>query len=628
MSSLIVGAAGHIDHGKTSLVRALTGDDPERLPEERRRGMTIDLGFAALTRNGRRFAFVDVPGHERFIKNMLAGAHGLDLVLFVVAADEGVMPQTVEHLAVCRLLGLTHGVIALTKRDLVTDEWLALVREDVARLVAGTFLADKPVVAVSAKTGDGLGDLLDALEAEAAKVGVRDATRPPRLPIDRVFVKRGFGVIVTGTLIAGTFHVGDEVGVEPGGLAARIRGLEVHGEARDAAQAGERAALNPAGLEVADLRRGQVVIPARRFQPTSLLDVRLELLPEAPRPLAHDDRVRLHHGTSEVMARVTLLDGVRELAPGGACFAQLRLESPVLALPDDRFIIRRYSPTTTIGGGRVLDAHPPRRRGRLRAAADFLAALDADPDRRRAAFVQRAGSSGLTLAELAGLTGDGDAALEAFARRTADAVHLPDARRLVAPDALRQLGQAVLAALAAAHRERPLHLDLPREDIRTRAARHAPPDVFQYVVGQLVQQGEIIADARTMRLATHQVRLSEDDRALKDRIEQVCRAAGLQPPTVEEIRRAADLTPAQAQAGVAALSAERRVVRVGDFLLHAEAAAALVAEIRRAKSSGEQLAVGDFKAMFNLPRKYAIPLLEWLDRIGVTRRCGDKRTVV
>ncbi|MCS7081073.1 MAG: selenocysteine-specific translation elongation factor [Chloracidobacterium sp.] len=626
--SLIVGTAGHIDHGKTALVRALTGVNTDRLPEEQRRGMTIDLGFAHLTRKGRRFAFIDVPGHERFIKNMLAGAHGLDLVLLVVAADEGVMPQTVEHLAICRLLGLTRGVVALTKRDLVTAEWLALVQEDVARLTADTFLADKPIVPVSAKTGEGVDDLLDALEVEAALVSVRDATRPPRLPIDRVFTKRGFGVVATGTLIAGTFRVGDEVGVEPGGLTARIRGIEVHGEAREVVRAGERAALNLGGLAVADLRRGQVIVPARCFQPTSLLDVRLELLPDAPQPLPQNARVRFHHGTSEGMARVTLLDGGRELPPGDACFAQLRLEAPILALPGDCFIVRRPSPPATIGGGRILDAHPPRRRGRLRAAADFLSRLDADPDHRRLAFVERAGANGLTLEELAGLTGDADAELEAFARRTVGCVYLTATRRLVSKGALDALAQTILDALAATHRERLLQPDLPREDIRNRVARNAPPEVFQYAVAQLVQRGNIIADARAMRLATHRVQLSEEETALKDRVERVCRAAGAQPPTIEEIGRATGLALAQAQASVAALLAEQRILRVADFLLHAEVAAEIVARVRQAKSPGEKVEVGDFKAMFNLPRKYAIPLLEWLDQIGVTRRYGDKRIVV
>ena len=625
--SIIVGTAGHIDHGKTALVRALTGTDPDRLPEERRRGMTIDLGFAALTRPGRRFAFVDVPGHERFIKNMLAGAHGLDLVLLVVAADEGVMPQTVEHVAICRLLGLARGVIALTKRDLVTDEWLTLVREDVARLVAGTFLATKPVVAVSAKTGAGLEDLLEALEAEAALVGGRDATRPPRLPIDRVFTKRGFGAVVTGTLIAGTFQTGDEVSVEPGGLTARIRGIEVHGEARHAARAGERAALNLATLKASDLWRGQVVAPAHRFQPTTLLDVRLELLADAPRPLPSNARVRLHHGASETMAGVTLLDGVRELAPGGACFAQLRLEAPALALPDDRFVIRSYSPPTTIGGGRVLDAHPPRRRGRLRAAGDFLAELAADPGRRRLAFVQRAGAGGLTLDELAGLTGDGDAELEAFARQAADCVYLAATRRLAARAALDALGRQICAALAAAHRERPLQPALPREDIRQRAARDVAPEVFQRVVTELVRQGTVVADERALRLATHRTQLSAAEAAQKERIERICRAAGWKPPTLSELSRAADLAPAQAQAGVAALLAERRLLRVADFYFHAEAAAELIARLRAVKPSGAELGVGDFKALFDVPRKYAIPLLEWLDQSGVTRRYGDRRVL-
>jgi len=626
--SIIVGTAGHIDHGKTSLVQALTGTNPDRLPEEQRRGMTIDLGFAHLNYRDWRFAFVDVPGHERFIKNMLAGAHGIDLVLLVIAADEGVMPQTVEHLSICQLLGLSHGVIALTKCDLVEPDWLALIRDDVARFTQGTFLAGKPVVAVSAHTGAGCEALLQALAGEAAAVRPHAVARPPRLPIDRIFTRPGFGTVVTGTLISGTFAVGEEVSIEPGGLVTRIRGLEVHGVARREAHAGERVALNLAALEVGDLRRGNVVTPPQRFRPTSQLDVQLELLATAPSPLMDDARVRLHHGTSEVMARVTLLDGLRELTPGNICFAQLRLESPILALPDDRFILRRYSPATTIGGGRILDAHPPRRRGRLRQTDDILKQLAAGGDRRRTAFVLRAGTSGLTLAELAGLTGDSDAELEAFARRTSDCVFLAPARRLVAQAALDQICQAITATLEMLHQERPRQLNLPREEIRQRTAHDLPTEVFQHAVAQLIQEQRIVADARVMRLAGHQVHLSATDTVLKQHVEQVCRQAGWHLLTLPDLCRLTNRPATHVLADVQLLIAEGRLVRVGDFFLHTETAAELVARLRQAKTAGETLDVGTFKALFDLPRKYAIPLLEWLDQTGVTRRYGNTRFMV
>jgi selenocysteine-specific elongation factor len=623
--SVIIGTAGHIDHGKTSLVQALTGTNPDRLPEEQRRGMTIDLGFAHLNYRDWRFAFVDVPGHERFIKNMLAGAHGIDLVLLVIAADEGVLPQTVEHLAICQLLGLSHGVIALTKCDLVEPDWLALIRDDVTRFTQGTFLAGKPVVAVSARTGAGCEALLQALAGEAATVRPHAVARPPRLPIDRIFTRPGFGTVVTGTLISGTFAVGEEVSIEPGGLVTRIRGLEVHGVARKEVRAGERVALNLASLEVGDLRRGDVVTPLHRFHPTSRLDVQLELLATAPSPLTDDARVRLHHGTSEVMARVTLLDGRRELPPGNVGFAQLRLEAPLLALPDDRFILRRYSPATTIGGGKVLDAHPPRRRGRWRQTDELLKQLAAGGDWRRTAFIFRAGASGLTLAELAGLTGDSDAELEAFARRTPDCVFPGSARRLVAQTALDQLCQNITMTLEMLHRERPRQPDLPREEIRQRTAHDLPAEVFQQAVAQLVREQRVFADARTMRLASHQIQLSAADTALKQTVEQLCRQAGWHMPTLPDLCRLTSRPEGHVLADVQLLLTEGRLVRVGDFLLHAEAASELLARLRQAKTKGETLDVGAFKVLFDLPRKYAIPLLEWLDQTGVTRRYGNTR---
>ncbi|MGQ9896303.1 MAG: selenocysteine-specific translation elongation factor [Acidobacteriota bacterium] len=626
--SIIIGTAGHIDHGKTALVHALTGVNPDRLPEEQRRGMTIDLGFAHLTYRGRQFAFVDVPGHERFIKNMLAGAHGIDIVLLVIAADEGVMPQTIEHLAICQLLGLSHGVIALTKCDLVEPDWLTLVQDEVTHLTQGTFLARKPIVAVSARTGIGCDTLLKVLAREAAAVPPRVANRPPRLPIDRVFSRRGFGTVVTGTLIAGEFTVGDEISIEPGSLVTRIRRLEVHGLERKTAHAGERVAINLASLEVSDLRRGQVVTPAHRFHPTSWLDVQLELLATAPGPLSDDARIRLHHGTSEILARVTLLDGQHELAPGQSGFVQLRLESPILALPDDHFILRRYSPATTIGGGRVLDPCPPRRRGYRRQTDGFLKKLVAGGDVRRTAFVWRAGASGLTIPELARLTGDSDSELEAFAQHNTDCIDLQPSRRLVAKVALDQLCQDILTTLTDLHRERPRQPDLPREEIRQRTARDFPAEVFQQAVAQLVHQQHILADAHVMRLAGHQVRLSAADTALKKTVEQICHAAGWHMPTLADLCRLTNRPADQVLTDIHLLLAEQRLVQVGNFFLHAETAVALLARLQQAKTKGETLDVGTFKALFDLPRKHAIPLLEWLDQTGVTRRYRNTRLIV
>src|SRR5437764_3363264 len=408
MRSVIVGTAGHIDHGKTALVRALTGVDADRLPEEKRRGITIDLGFAELKLGEDvRVGFVDVPGHERFVKNMLAGAHGIDAVALVIAADEGVMPQTREHFEIVRLLGVRTGLVVLTKIDLVDEELLALVRAEVAELVADSFLASAPVVAVSARTGAGLDELRTKLRATALRVPARSDELVARLPVDRAFTMRGFGAVVTGTLVAGELSVGEELELLPACVRVRVRGLQVHGRTVERAQAGQRTAVNLGGVEAAAIERGMVLAPAARLRPTQIVDAQIEMLKDAPRPLRSRARVRVHLGAAEVLARVQVLADGGEIAPGTDGFAQLRFEAPVVALPDERFIIRSYSPARTIAGGRVLDAFAVKHRGREReqARARLQLLAEAEPARRPASFVASSGEQGLRRADLAARTG-------------------------------------------------------------------------------------------------------------------------------------------------------------------------------------------------------------------------------
>ncbi|MGH9936097.1 MAG: selenocysteine-specific translation elongation factor, partial [Blastocatellia bacterium] len=406
MKRIIVGTAGHIDHGKTSLVKALTGVDADRLKEEKERGITIDIGFADLTVGDVHFGFIDVPGHERFVKNMLAGAHGIDLVMLVVAADESVMPQTREHFDICRLLEVKSGLVVITKADLVDEEFLELVEDEVAGFVAGSFLEGAPVLRVSSRTGEGVDELKKTLGQLAAKARERDDRAVARLPIDRAFTIKGFGTVVTGTLIAGRIRAGDELDLLPSGSSrgsspvnrrARARGLQVHGKSTQEALAGERAAVNLQGIDLSEVERGQTLAPAGRLHVSSMLDARLQLLESAPRSLRARARVRLHIGAAEVLARVVLL-GQSELAPGAACFAQLRLETPTLALPGDHFIVRGYSPVITIGGGVVFDALPRKRRLREAAqAASWLEKLGAaDEIERIALLVEMAGERGMS----------------------------------------------------------------------------------------------------------------------------------------------------------------------------------------------------------------------------------------
>ncbi|HMX27806.1 MAG TPA: selenocysteine-specific translation elongation factor, partial [Blastocatellia bacterium] len=485
MKRIIVGTAGHIDHGKTSLVRALTGVDADRLKEEKERGITIDIGFADLTVGDVHFGFVDVPGHERFVKNMLAGAHGMDLVMLTVAADEGVMPQTREHFDICRLLEIKAGLIVLTKIDMVDAEFADLVEADVADYVAGSFLESAPILRVSSRTGEGIDELKKALAALAKKVEARDERAVARLPVDRVFTIKGFGTVVTGTLVAGRIALGDELELLPSAnRRARVRGLQVHGHVTQEAKAGERTAVNLQGIELDEVARGQALAPAGRLVAASMLDVKLRLLKSAPRPLRTRSRVRLHIGTAEALARVVLL-GQSELAPGADCFAQLRLESPVPALPKDHFIVRSYSPMVTIGGGVIVDALP--RKHRVREGAQAAAQLEklaaADDVEQIALLAEMAGEQGMSFTALAARSGLPDDAI----KRAADS--LTKSRRLAAVTAnpllllartqFDELAKQTRALLKAFHSRAPLESGMPREELREKIFSQLPPEIFR-----------------------------------------------------------------------------------------------------------------------------------------------------
>ncbi len=634
MKNIIVGTAGHIDHGKTSLVKALTGIDADRLKEEKQRGITIDIGFANLTTDDCRFGFVDVPGHERFIKNMLAGAHGLDLVMLVIAADEGVMPQTREHLDICRLLKIPTGFTVLTKADLVEPDWLELVTGDVEEFLDGSFLEGKPIIPVSVKSGAGLPEVLKALNEAAAGATEKKTDLPPRLPVDRVFTVRGFGTVVTGTMIAGTFRTGDEVEILPAERRSRVRGIEAHGSTLDVAVAGQRAALNLAGLETSDIERGQVVVPAGRFEATSMLDVRLELLSSAEKPLKDRARVRLHHGTSEVMARAALLGGGDHLVPGESGFAQLRLETPVLALPGDRFILRSYSPQMTIAGGAVLDAHPVRHRKSDTRIINFLNELEAaSASDRLAAFVERADQPGATFAELARLTGAGDSDIEKLVEglKKAGKVVVLDAvspKRVIRQAAFVAVQERIKRFLHNFHSRQPMRPGAPREEVRESLGARLPVEVFRAAVEAAVAEKRVVADGEVLRLASFRPEAAGEAAALKTKLENAFKTAGLTALTAAEVYELLKVKEAQAKPVVFLLINEKRLVRAGDFILHAEVVETLVADIRALKATNPTLDVAVFKEKFGLSRKYAIPILEYLDGERITRRVGNAREIM
>jgi selenocysteine-specific elongation factor len=642
MRSVIVGTAGHIDHGKTALVRALTGVDADRLPEEKRRGITIDLGFAELDLGDVRVGFVDVPGHERFVKNMLAGAHGIDLVALVIAADEGVMPQTREHFDICRLLGVRAGLVVVTKTDTVDSELLELVRAEADELVAGSFLEDAPVVAVSSRTGEGIEELKSKLREAALAVPARDSDAVTRLPVDRSFTMRGFGAVVTGTLVAGEIAEGQELELLPAGARVRVRGLQVHGAAVKAATAGQRTAVNLGGVEAASVVRGMVLAPAGRLSATQIVDARVSVLNDAPRALKTRQRVRVHHGTAEVLARVVVLEAAGqpgEIAPGASGLVQLRLESPVVALPGDRFILRTYSPQRTVAGGEVLDAHAPKHRGRERASArERLASLDgATASARLAYFVASAGERGLRKAEAAARTGWRDDVLDAaIASARADGAMVEAEGVLVAREVFEQLLRAAVEEVEAHHGREPLSRGLARETLRERVFARAAPELFRAVLQRAEADGLLVAERELVRASGHSLDLSPADAALRERLEAVYREAALEAPTLEEAF-------ARADAGASSRREHLRkilqllidagaLVRVReDLFFHRDALSRLVAALRdyAARHEPERLIdVAAFKELSGVSRKYAIPLLEYFDRERVTRRAGDKRVIL
>jgi len=645
MKSVIVGTAGHIDHGKSALVRALTGTDPDRLKEEKARGITIDLGFAHTAIEGINFAFVDVPGHERFVKNMLAGVGGIDLVVLVVAADESVMPQTREHFAICRLLHVPAGFVALTKSDLVDADTLELVRLEVRDLVAGSFLDDAPMVPVSSRTGEGLDAFRHALVDVSRRASARASDGVARLPIDRVFTMKGFGTVVTGTLTSGRVSTDAELTIAPGSRRVKVRGVQVHGERRPEAIAGQRTAVNLGGVEVQDIDRGQALVTPGAFDDTRLADTVLDLLPDA-RPLKHGARVRFHQGTAEILGRVALIGpldasgGLPAIAPGGRAFVRLRLERPAVLARGDRYIVRAYSPAVTIGGGVILDAHPPHRAIRTPSSLERVRRLAFDPasvDREKAelsaaaVMVDEAGAAGLPVASLVTRVGvnpgEVDARIAAL-RSSGGAMRAGEV--LVSPAIVADVRTRVVAALGEHHRAQPLSEGIPREELRELVFARGHADIFELALADLTAAESIVARDR-VALATHRVALSPEETRARDAIERAYRDAALTPPDPASLAADTGVPAATIDRIVKLLQRQKVLVRVDTLIFHDEALKRLKAEVAALKTSAganARLDVAMFKERFGVTRKFAIPLLEYLDRERVTRRMGDARVVL
>jgi selenocysteine-specific elongation factor len=623
--SIVIGTAGHIDHGKSALVRALTGTDPDRLKEERERGITIDLGFAHLQLDDVNLAFVDVPGHERFVRNMLAGAGGIDVVMLVVAADESVMPQTREHFQICRLLQVASGLIVLTKSDLADKDMSDLATLEVRELVAGSFLEHAPIVRVSSRTGEGLDALRAQLVNVATAVSERDPSGPARLPIDRVFSIKGFGTVVTGTLVSGALREEQELVVlraRGDAITVKVRGLQVHGQKQMTAEAGRRVAVNLGGVDVEDLTRGDTLCARAALEPTRAIDVRLELLPDV-RPLGSGRRVRFHQGTTELLGRVSLArDG----------YARLRLESPAVVTRGDRFVLRAYSPLATIGGGVVLDPHPPRGPVRTPAAIARFARLDpllAPDDRTVETFVEDRAEAGLHTRLLISRAGLTQTSAEEVAERivkSTKATQIGDL--LVSTRSLAQLAERLVAEIDAHHAAHPLADGMPREEARERLFRRTAPIVFDAVVDRLVAAGTLVARERLAR-AGRQVSLSAEEARVQDILERVYRDAQLTPPDATAVVEAAGAPRVLVERMLSLLVRNRRLVKIESLLFHTSALETLKDDVRSMKDAGTaRVDVASFKERYGVTRKYAIPLLEYLDRERVTRRVGDARVVL
>jgi selenocysteine-specific elongation factor len=625
MHPVVIGTAGHIDHGKTALVRRLTGIDTDRLKEERERGISIDLGFAHLALpSGRGVAIIDVPGHERFVKNMLAGATGIDVVILVVAADEGVMPQTREHFAIVELLDVRRGVVALTKSDLVSPELLAAAREEITSLLQKTPLAGAPIVPVSSVTGAGVPELLSALDRAVASLPERDASGPPRLPVDRVFSIDGIGTVVTGTLWSGSIRAGDALELLPSGVPVRVRQVEVHDQPTPEAVAGQRTAVALHGVSRQDVARGAWLVAPDRFRAGQVLDVRLRHLPSADRELEDRVRVRVHLGASEALARVVLLEG-GPLAPGGAALTQLRLEEPVVAIPGDRLVIRAYSPSATIAGAVVLDTHAERR-----------ARIDPKTRRRLETFergslhdsvvllIEEAGNRGIHAGEIALRLAVRPAAAEEAARG-ADGVRVLRDGRFLTEHAWNEARDRIAAAVKRYGETHRLREGIAKGELKSLLAREIPASVFDEALALLLEQGAALARGDRVVLPDAGPVLSPGQAAALVTMERRLSESGWQVPEVGQLLKGIPASE-KPQELVRYLVESGRVVKVtADLLYPSGQWAELESQVRQHFSRASTLTMATFKERFQVSRKYAIPILEYLDRTGVTRRDGDVR---
>ncbi len=631
MKQIILGTAGHIDHGKTTLIKAVTGIDTDRLKEEKLRGITIELGFAFLDLpSGQHLGIVDVPGHEKFIKNMVAGATGIDIVTMVIAADEGVMPQTREHMEICTLLGVKHGFVVLTKVDLVDEEWLALVMDDVRNFTQGTFLEDRPIIPVSSTTGQGIPEFIKALDEASTEVSPRSSAGLFRLPVDRVFTMKGFGTVITGTLISGSVRVGDTIMVYPLNITSKVRGIQVHNQSENIAEAGMRTAVNFQGLEKAAVNRGDILAFPGDLKPSYMIDVSIHFLHSNKKPIKNRTQVRFHSGTSEVLGRLILLDS-EELLPGTKTVAQLRLDSPVAIVKDDRFVIRSYSPIRTIAGGRVLNPIPTKHKRFRPEVIDGLKGLDdSTPEEIIDYHVKASLYQGASYSDLKVMTNMPDKQLDQAMQNLLSKkwVVLADRenRIYVHQGSFEKLKQEASRYLDTYHKTHPLKAGMPKEELKSKYPSLPGTKIFNLTLSQMVKEKIIAVEENTVRLTSHTVSLAVDQSDVRNKILKAYKESDLTPPYFKELGKTLGIDPARAKDVLMLLVDEGLIVKVKeDLYFHTGAVEDLKKRLVDFLMTHEEITTPQFKDMTGASRKFVIPLIEYFDAKNVTLRVGDMR---
>lgn len=631
MKQIILGTAGHIDHGKTSLIKALTGTNTDRLKEEQLRGITIELGFASMDLpGGQHLGIVDVPGHEKFVKTMVAGATGIDMVVMVIAADEGIMPQTREHMEICMLLQVQYGLVVLTKVDMVDEDWLELVMDDVRAFTQGTFLENAPILPVSSVTGQGIPELVQALETLSAAIPERSTTNLFRLPVDRVFTMKGFGTVITGTLISGVIHVGDPVMIYPVGVTSKVRGIQVHNASVDQAVSGMRTAINFQGLEKTSINRGDVLSSPNALTPSYMIDIVCQYLKSNKKPIKNRTQIRFHTGTSEVLGNLILLDS-EELEAGSTTVAQLRLDAPVTLVKDDRFVIRSYSPVRTIGGGSVLNPVPQKhKRFKPEVVSGIQQLVDMPPEDVVVSHANESGYQGIRYSDLRIMTNTSDKKLDGFLTRLlSDKILIMvdrEQRIYIHRTCFERLMEEAGALLAVFHKSNPLKIGMSKEELKSRLPPHVSSRLFTLMIQQMAKNNQVVQEENTVRLSTHSVSLGQDQTDVREKILDTYKKDGLTPPYFKEFCKTLNLDDAKARAVLHVLVDEGLIVRIReDMYFHREAIDAIRKKLVDFLTVHGEISTPQFKDMTGASRKFVIPIIEYFDSRNVTIRVGDIR---